>query len=638
MKNDRLKFLPITYNEMINFGFSQCDIIFVTSDTYIDSPYIGVSLLGKYLYHNGFNVGIIPQPDIHNLDDIRRLGEPRLFWGVTSGCFDSMVANYTATLKKRKKDDLTPGGLNNRRPDRATIVYTNLIKSAFKKTVPIIIGGIEASCRRIAHYDYWDNDIRRSILFDSKADLLIYGMAESAILNVARLFEEFLKDSFKPYEKLYFSDELKEKIRGLRGLCYIDKIKPPEFIEIPSFEDVKTSKDAFEISHNIFFDYINDETKQIPLIQKHNDRYLIHNPPSFSLTAVELDDIYELDFAHDAHPICKNEGKIIALDTIPFSVTTHRGCIGNCSFCSIAIHQGKKVINRSTNSILKEVEDFKLKQEFNGIVKDIGGPTANMYGISCSIYGIAGSCSDKDCLFPNICKNLCVEHKSYIELLRSARSIEKIRRVFISSGIRYDLIMADKKYQKEFLKELILYHTSGQFKIAPEHTEDHILKLMHKPEFQVLTSFLNLLNSTKEQINRSIEYKGKTLELVDKRDKENNLELRNELNNEKLYRKNAKTQIKQNAEKNTGVSSNFSVSFYLIAAYPGCKNEDMIELGSKLNKFSNIIANQVQVFIPLPLTYSSVQYYLEKDPKTDKKLFVEKNLRKKTEQKDILFI
>ncbi|HNV43690.1 MAG TPA: YgiQ family radical SAM protein, partial [Exilispira sp.] len=539
---------------------------------------------------------------------------------------------------KRKKDDLTPGGLNNRRPDRATIVYTNLIKSAFKKTVPIIIGGIEASCRRIAHYDYWDNDIRRSILFDSKADLLIYGMAESAILNVAKLFEEFLKDSFKPYEKLYFSDELKEKIRGLRGLCYIDKIKPPEFIEIPSFEDVKTSKDAFEISHNIFFDYINDETKQIPLIQKHNDRYLIHNPPSFSLTAVELDDIYELDFAHDAHPICKNEGKIIALDTIPFSVTTHRGCIGNCSFCSIAIHQGKKVINRSTNSILKEVEDFKLKQEFNGIVKDIGGPTANMYGISCSIYGIAGSCSDKDCLFPNICKNLCVEHKSYIELLRSARSIEKIRRVFISSGIRYDLIMADKKYQKEFLKELILYHTSGQFKIAPEHTEDHILKLMHKPEFQVLTSFLNLLNSTKEQINRSIEYKGKTLELVDKRDKENNLELRNELNNEKLYRKNAKTQIKQNAEKNTGVSSNFSVSFYLIAAYPGCKNEDMIELGSKLNKFSNIIANQVQVFIPLPLTYSSVQYYLEKDPKTDKKLFVEKNLRKKTEQKDILFI
>jgi uncharacterized radical SAM protein YgiQ len=549
-----------------------------------------------------------------------------------------MVANYTATLKKRKKDDLTPGGLNNRRPDRATIVYTNLIRNAFKKTVPIIIGGIEASCRRIAHYDYWDNGIRRSILFDSKADLLIYGMAESTILNVARVFEEFLKSSVKPSEKLHFNDELKEKIRGLRGLCYIDKAKPMDFVEIPSFEDIKVSKDAFEISHNLFFDYINDEAKQIPLIQKHNDRYLIHNPPSFALSTGELDELYLLDFAHDAHPICKNEGRIVALDTIPFSVTTHRGCIGNCSFCSIAIHQGKKVINRSSNSILKEIENFTLKQNFNGIVKDIGGPTANMYGISCSIYGIAGSCSDKDCLFPNICKNLCVEHKSYIELLRSARSIEKIRRVFISSGIRYDLIMADKKYQKEFLKELILYHTSGQFKIAPEHTEDHILKLMHKPEFQVLTSFLNLLNSTKEQINRSIEYKGKTLELVDKRDKENNLELRNELNNEKLYRKNAKTQIKQNAEKNTGVSSNFSVSFYLIAAYPGCKNEDMIELGSKLNKFSNIIADQVQVFIPLPLTYSSVQYYLEKDPKTDKKLFVEKNLRKKTEQKDILFI
>lgn len=600
-------FTPITLDECIKFGFNKCDIIFVTGDTYIDSPFIGVALLSRLLESKGYRVGIIPQPDLNDLKDISRLGEPRLFWAVTAGNIDSMLANYTALLKKRRSDDLTPGGINNKRPDRATIVYTNLIKRAFKNTVPIIIGGVEASTRRIAHYDFWDDKIRRSILFDSKADLLIYGMAEKAILQVADLLNE-IQDNYvdnetekhlkeqKEKSKKNFDERFIEKISKINGICYIDKQKPKDYIELPSFEEVIKDKDLFAKSQLIFFDYINKseidlKDKLKPLVQRHNDRFLIHNPPMKQLNQKELDQIYELGFNHDAHPLLKKKGVILALDTIPFSITSHRGCFGGCNFCSIAIHQGKKVVSRSIESITKEIIGFTKLKYFKGVIRDVGGPTANMFEVKCKKFDFAGSCSRQSCLFPSPCEFLQIDHINYLNLLSKIKKLPFIKKVFVASGIRYDLILLDKKNGKSFLRHLIKDFTSGQFKVAPEHTEDKVLKLMGKPPLNLLGKFLDFYKSI--------------------------------LDNEKKDNKSRYSKY---------------ISFYLIAAYPGCKMEDMANMKNKLDKYDFIENSQVQVFTPLPLTYAALQYYLEKDPNTKEKLYVEKNLKKKKEQKDIIFL
>lgn len=604
-------FIPITLEECRILGFQQCDIIFVTGDTYIDSPFIGVSLLGRFLESKGYKVGIIPQPDINNLEDISRLGEPRLFWGVTSGSIDSMLANYTALLKKRKSDDLTPGGINNKRPDRATIVYTNLIKKAFKDTAPIIIGGVEASTRRISHYDFWDDKIRRSILFDSKADLLIYGMAEKAILEIADILKQILLENsdnekiksikeIKEKSKEFFNEIFKEKIRKVNGICYIDKLKPQDYVELPSYEEVVQNKDLFAKSQIMFFEYINKSEitspgEQRPLIQKHADRFLIHNPPFKQLNQEEMDEIYELGFNHDAHPLLKKEGKILALDTIPFSITSHRGCFGGCNFCSITIHQGKKVSSRSIESIKREVESFVKIKHFNGIIRDVGGPTANMFQVKCKKFKEAGSCSRQSCLFPSPCEFLEVNHLNFLKLLNEIKKIPFIKKVFVASGIRYDLVLLDKNHGENFIKNMIQDFTSGQFKIAPEHTEDKILKLMGKPINSSLTKFLKLY-----------------------------LEIQNKKSLENQNKKGPKYQNKY-------------ISFYLIAAYPGCKIEDMVKMKNNLDKYYFIENSQIQIFTPLPLTYAALQYYLEKDPQTNEKIYVEKNLRKKKEQKDIMF-
>ncbi|MFN3410931.1 MAG: hypothetical protein ACK4YF_02080 [Exilispira sp.] len=636
MKDYPYKFIPITKEELIKNGILRLDIIFVTGDTYIDSPFIGVALLARLLESKGYNVGIIPQPDVNSLEDITRLGEPELFWGVTAGSIDSMVANYTALLKKRKSDDLTPGGINNRRPDRATIVYTNLIRRAYKNTVPIIIGGIEASTRRIAHYDFWDNKIRRSILFDSKADILVYGMAEKTILEIANFISEIIKKSNdKNIKKIIKKNnhEFKEMLSKIDGICYVDNVKPKDCIEIPSYEEVSVNRESFAQSQLKFFEYINvygqyncennenncnnneyynsDENnntdkskvyKKIALVQRHNDRFLIHNPPSKSLSQKELDKIYELGFNHDAHPFLKKEGKIIALDTIPFSITSHRGCFGGCNFCSISIHQGKKVISRSSQSIIKEINNFIKLKHFNGIIKDVGGPTANMYEVKCKKFDIAGSCARQSCLYPDPCKFLEVNHIKYLKLLEEIKKIPFIKKIFIASGIRYDLILLDKFSGKVFLTRLLNEFTSGQFKIAPEHTENEILKLMGKPANKILIKFLQLYSYVIEKLKNQIKKKGKELK-----------------NGKKSY-----------------IQNKF-ISFYLIAAYPGCKLQNMEKMKYELDKYYFIDKNQVQIFTPLPLTYAALQYYLEKDPKTGQKIFVEKDLKKKKEQKDILY-
>lgn len=559
-------FLPTTKEEMKKLHWDNLDIILVTGDTYIDSPFIGVSVVGKLLLKAGYKVGIIAQPDIDNPKDISRLGEPQLFWGVTAGSLDSMIANYTATGKKRKKDDLTPGGINNRRPDRATIVYTNLIKRYFKNSKPIVLGGIEASLRRVAHYDFWDNQIRRSILLDSKADFLVYGMAEKSIVQLA--------------ERLSHQDQ--ESLAGLRGICYISKLPAENSLILPSFTEVKGDRKKFTEMFNLFYEHQNPFSGKT-LSQKYENRYLIHNPPAYPLTEKELDAIYELEYEREVHPFYQKWGVVRAQDTIKFSVTSHRGCFAECNFCAITVHQGRYIQSRSQNSIIREIEKLSQRKDFKGYILDVGGPTANMYKMGCSKKNSGDYCRGKRCLFPSFCNHLAINHGPQIKLLRAIRKIKGIKKVFIASGVRYDLVLADQKNGENYLKELINHHLSGQLKIAPEHIEPAILHLMGKGNHHLLSSFKKLF----DQINQKAK--------------------------EKQY-----------------------LTYYFMAAHPGCKEKDMLQLKQYIKQELQIKPEQVQIFIPAPATYSAVMYYTGRDPFTGKKIFVEKAVKKKDKQKRII--
>jgi len=557
-------FIPSTVEELGKLGWDECDIILVTGDAYIDSPYSGAAIIGHVLIDKGYRVGIISQPDMKTGDDIKRLGEPVLFWGVTSGCVDSMVSNYTALKKLRSDDDLTPGGVNNRRPDRALIVYTGLIRRFFKNTVPIVLGGIEASLRRIAHYDYWDDAVRRPLLFDSKADILVYGMGEKAIVELA--------DSIKN-EKDY---DL------IKGICVISKEPVEEYVQLSPFEKVrdntKTFSDMFMTAYRN-----NDPVTASGMCQKVGERWLIHNPPQPLPTSIELDSIYELDYEYDAHPICKEKGEIRALETIKFSVTTHRGCYGECSFCAIAMHQGRTVVSRSENSIEKEVMRFLTKKKFTGIIYDLGGPTANMYGFECAKKLKEGPCKKKRCLHPEICQNVMPDHTRQIKLLKRITNLPGVKKVFIASGVRHDLVIADKKNGTVYLKELVEKHISGQMKIAPEHIENTVLSLMGKPSQKTLRRFRELFN-----------------------------------------------------ELNKAAGKNQFLTYYFIAAHPGCTNKDMEALRDFSRRELKLRPEQVQIFTPTPSTISTLIYHTGIDPYTGKEVFVEKDINRKRIQKKIL--
>ena len=557
-------FLPTTREEMKKLSWEKLDVIIVTGDTYIDSPYIGAAIIGKVLYAAGYKVGIIAQPDIENNTDITRLGEPALFWGVTAGSIDSMVANYTALKKKRRSDDFTPGGKNIKRPDRATIVYCNLIKKYFKDTKPIIIGGVEASLRRIAHYDYWEDKVRRSILFDGKADILVYGMAEKTILELA--------------EKL----SRNEDFRDIRGICYISRNPVEGYEVLPSFEEVKNDKIKFiEMFHSFYIN--NDSLIAQGLIQKHDNRYLVQNPPAYLLIPRELDKVYDLDYEREVHPYYKKDGSVKALETIKFSITTHRGCYGECNFCSITIHQGRAIQQRSEKSILKEAKLLAAMKDFKGYILDVGGPTANMYGIECQKKSKLGSCPDKRCLYPQFCPSLKINHKKQMEILKKIRRIEGIKKVFVASGIRYDMLLNDQKYGEKYLRELIKYHISGQLKIAPEHTENNVLEKMGKPDQGYLKRF-----------------------------------------RDKFLRINKEEKKKQ------------FLTYYLIAAHPVCREEDMYRLKGYISKELKLNPEQVQIFTPIPSTFSTLMYYTERDPFNGQAIFVEKDLKKKAKQKEVI--
>jgi len=407
-------FLPTTKKEVQQLGWDNLDIILITGDSYIDSPSVGVAVIGKVLLNSGYRVGIIAQPDIASNKDIRRLGEPQLFWGVTGGCIDSMVANFTATGRRRKRDDYTPGGLNNRRPDRAVIVYSNLIRKYFKRTRPIVLGGIEASLRRLAHYDFWSNKIRKSILFDAKVDYLLHGMAERSVVELAACIKE------------------EKDPRGIRGLCYISKTIPDGCLELPTFQDSANAKNFFTDMFHTFYRN-NDPATALPLAQRQDSRYLIQNPPALYLSGRELDAVHNLNYERDLHPFYRRQGEVKALETIRFSIATHRGCYGECNFCAIAVHEGRTVRWRSKQSILAEAHQMVSHPLFKGTIQDVGGPTANMYGFACAKKGKEGCCQEKRCLFPKVCSRLTVNHGKQISLLKALRTI------------RHDIVMADKE-------------------------------------------------------------------------------------------------------------------------------------------------------------------------------------------------
>nr|WP_307775192.1 YgiQ family radical SAM protein [uncultured Cetobacterium sp.] len=558
-------FLPTTMDEVRKLGWDSLDIILISGDTYLDTSYNGTAIIGKWLVKHGFKVGVIAQPDINSDKDITRLGAPNLYWAVSAGCVDSMVANYTATKKKRKNDDFTPGGLNNRRPDRASIQYTNLIRRFFKNSpIPIVLGGIEASLRRITHYDYWSNSLRRSIIFDAKADILSYGMGEKSMLALARAIKN------------------NSEWRDIRGLAYISKEAKEEFISLPSYEECVEKKENFVEAFEIFYKNCDPVTAK-GIYQKHGDRYYIQNPPSENFTSEDLDAIYGLEFERDVHPYYKKDGHVKALDTIKYSVTTHRGCYGECNFCAIAVHQGRTVISRTEDSIIKEVTNISKSKGFKGNISDVGGPTANMYQLECTKKLNHGSCSHKRCLYPETCPALKLNHSKQISLLRKLKSIDKIKKIFIASGIRYDMILDDNKFGDKYLEEIIKDHVSGQMKIAPEHTEDKILSLMGKQGKDILKEFKN-----------------------------------------RFYELNKKHNKKQ------------FLTYYLIAAHPGCNEKDMLDLKRFASSELRISPEQVQVFTPTPSTYSTLMYYTETNPFNGKKLFVEKDNGKKQKQKDII--
>lgn len=565
-------FLPVTKEEMSALGWQRADIILVSGDAYVDSPYSGVAVIGQTLAKAGYRVAILSQPDVGDPDAFRKLGEPALFWGVSPGCVDSMVANYTASGKRRRQDDFTPGGENNRRPDRAAIIYSNAIRAAFKPAKPILLGGVEASLRRISHYDFWSDKVRRPIVCDAKADALSYGMGERAVLA----FAEAIKAG--------------RDWRTIPGICYMAGEKnfvPPEgAVELPSYAEVSAptgeGKKAFTKAFRLFSANQDPVTAKC-LFQKVDNRYLVHNPPSPPLESDELDAVHDIKWMLDAPPSIRRQGAIRALDTIRFGVTTHRGCYGECRFCAIAVHQGRRIVSRSPESIIGEVRGFLKHPHFKGTVSDVGGPTANMYGFDCSKKAVKGACGNKACLFPSVCPSLKVDHLPQIKLLGSLRSIPGIKHVFVASGIRPDLVAADRACGDRYIDEIAKHHVSGQLKLAPEHVVTRVLEFMGKPGVESLLKFKRKF----EAANRRF----------------------------------GKKQF---------------LTYYFIAAHPGCTEADMRELKRFATRELKLNPEQVQIFTPTPLTAATCMYYTGVDPVSGQSAYVARGLGEKTRQKNTL--
>jgi uncharacterized radical SAM protein YgiQ len=556
-------FLPTSREEMDQLGWDQCDIVLVTGDAYVDHPSFGMAIVGRLLEAQGFRVGILAQPDWHSAEPFAALGEPALFYGVTGGNMDSMVNRYTADRRLRHNDAYTPGGEGGKRPDRCVIVYAQRCREAFPE-VPIVIGGIEASLRRIAHYDYWSDKVRRSVLVDSKADVLIYGNAERAVVEVAHrlargagldqmddvrglaLLKRAVPDGFTELA----ADDIDSADEGARMTRNTQTV-----IRLPSFEQVAADPETYARASRVLHRESNPGNAR-PLVQRHGDRELWVTPPPIPLTTPEMDAVYELPYARGPHP-AYGDAKIPAWEMIRHSVTIMRGCFGGCTFCSITEHEGRIIQNRSEGSVLKEIEAIRDKTEgFTGIISDIGGPTANMYRMACKDPKIEAACRRLSCVYPEICPNLDTSHEALISLYRKARAIPGIKKVHVASGVRYDLAVKSPTY----VKELVTHHVGGYLKIAPEHVESGPLSKMMKPGIGAYDRF-------KELFDAAAQAAGKKYFLIP----------------------------------------------YFIAAHPGTTDEDMLALALwlKRNKYR---ADQVQTFLPSPMALATAMYHSGKNP------------------------
>ncbi len=574
------RFLPMSQEEMKKLGWRQCDIILVSGDAYVDHPSFAAAILGRTLEYFGFKVGIIAQPDWKNPDDFRRLGPPRLFWGVSAGNMDSMVNHYTSDRKIRHDDAYTPGNVNGARPDRASVVYANRCREAFKG-IPVVVGGIEASLRRTAHFDYWSETVKRSLIFDAKADILLYGNGEHSLVELAMRLNA--GEDIRNITNIRGSAVIvKSPPSGMPGIDMSSVGKstpvPPEvteseknkpssemtdleseesrypnagggYIIMPSYDDVKSDKILY--AHSMYL--VHNETNPYcarTLIQYHGDRAVLINPPPVPLTTEEMDLIYDLPYQRRPHPSYRD--KIPAYEMIKTSVTSMRGCFGGCAFCTIAAHTGKFVQCRSEKSILRELEDIKSKVPgFAGVISDIGGPSANMYRLGCTNLKAGQSCRRQSCLFPNVCRFLDTDQSPAVNLFRQARSLPFIKKVFISSGIRLDLAIL----YPDYIRELVSYHVSGHLKVAPEHIADGALKYMHKPGAHTYNEFETLFLKYSQEAGRRQQ-----------------------------------------------------IIPYFIACHPGTTDEHMIELALWLKKH-NLQVDQVQNFYPTPLSVATTMYY-----------------------------
>ena len=477
-------FLPITKKEMEERGWDRPDFVLVTGDAYVDHHSFGTAIISRLLESRGYRVAILPRPDHRSAEDFRRFGRPRLGFLINSGVVDSMVNNYSVFKHRRKKDEYAPGGQAGGRPDRALIVYCNRAREAYKG-VPVVIGGIEASLRRLGHYDYWSGKVRRSVLLDSKADLLIYGMGERAVVEIA--------------EALDAGIDIKD-IHWIKGTCYRSSLPPEdeETILLPDYDEIIRSKRRYAESFAVQFKN-NDHISARPLAEKYQTgTWIIQNPPQPPLETQELDDIYELPFENEEHPSYKAQGGIPAFREVKFSIVSSRGCFGGCGFCAITYHQGRQVRGRSRDSILKEAAGLTEKKDFKGYIHDIGGPTANFTAPACSKQMLKGVCTDKDCMYPAVCPAIKADHSRYFDILRAVRKLEGVKKVFIRSGIRYDYLLADPDCDR-YIEELCRYHVSGTLKVAPEHISPEVLKCMRKPDKDVFLKFSEKYKKTNEK-------------------------------------------------------------------------------------------------------------------------------------------
>ncbi|HZK02692.1 MAG TPA: YgiQ family radical SAM protein, partial [Anaerovoracaceae bacterium] len=569
-----MAFLPVTREEMINNGWEQPDFVMITGDAYVDHPSFGHAIISRMLERRGYKIAVLPQPDWRSADDFRRFGRPRLGFLVTSGNVDSMVNHYSVFKRRRKHDSYSPGGKSGYRPDRAVIVYSNRAKEAFKG-VPVIIGGIEASLRRLAHYDYWDDELRRSILLDSGADLLIYGMGEKAIIETAEALDSGLKIADVTWipGTAYTKTISREKI---------DDEFPGHSIEVlPNWEEIVNSKKAYAESFKAQYRNNNHFNGKL-LVEMYGDETAVAiNPPMAPVQGVDLDDIYDLPYEKDYHPMYKKDGGIPAIEEVKFSIVSNRGCYGGCAFCALAYHQGREVRGRSADSILKEAKALTKRRDFKGYIHDIGGPTANFRQPACGKQLEFGVCNNKDCLYPDPCSQLIIDHKEYLDILKSVRKLPEVKKVFIRSGIRYDYLMADEDHL-EFLEEICKHHVSGILKVAPEHISPRVLARMRKPPKEVFEAFSKRYNETNEKL-------GKKQYLIP----------------------------------------------YLISSHPGSTLEDALELALYLNE-KGFIPDQVQDFYPTPGTLSTCMYYTGIDPLTGEKVYVARGGEEKRLQRALL--